>query len=261
MARARNIKPGFFKNEDLAECSAFARLCFVGLWTMADREGRLEDRPKRIKGELFPYESVEVDPLLDELVRWKFIARYEVDGVRVIQVLEFVKHQTPHFKEAPSTLPSQESPGLDPHSMNRKPEASPSLNDGGAPTQPGLDPHSRGGQNPLNPESGFLIPDSGLRIPDAEVAAAPSIRPGLAGTVCMAMKQAGIQKVNPSHPDLLRLIAAGVSAEEFADAAADARVKNFAYVLTAVEGRRNDAAAKGSVASKIDPDDWTRHAA
>ena len=49
MARARNIKPGFFKNEFLAEMPCEVRLLFIGLWTLADREGRLEDRPKRIK--------------------------------------------------------------------------------------------------------------------------------------------------------------------------------------------------------------------
>jgi len=35
--RARNIKPGFFSNEDLAECSPWSRLCFAGLWLLADR--------------------------------------------------------------------------------------------------------------------------------------------------------------------------------------------------------------------------------
>ena len=73
MARARNIKPGFYKNEDLAECSPWARLIFPGLWMLADREGRMEDRPKRIKGELLPYDSIDVDPLLEELARWGFI--------------------------------------------------------------------------------------------------------------------------------------------------------------------------------------------
>lgn len=154
MARARNIKPGFFKNEDLAECSAFARLCFAGLWTLADREGRLEDRPKRIKGDLFPYDTVDVEPLLGELAKWKFIERYVVDGVAVIQILQFQKHQTPHFKEVPSTLPVQESPRLSPHSMDAKPEALPSLNE--SETQDKPEPRSV----PAPPESGFLNPDS-----------------------------------------------------------------------------------------------------
>jgi hypothetical protein len=50
MPRTRQIKPGFFKNDELAELPIEARLLFAGLWTIADREGRLEDRPKKIKG-------------------------------------------------------------------------------------------------------------------------------------------------------------------------------------------------------------------
>jgi len=107
MARARNIKPGFFKNEDLAECSPWTRLCFIGLWMLADREGRLEDRPKRIKGELFPYDSFELEPLLQELAQYGFIERYEVDGIRVIAIPKFSDHQTPHIKEKASELPGK----------------------------------------------------------------------------------------------------------------------------------------------------------
>ncbi|WP_208507927.1 hypothetical protein [Variovorax paradoxus] len=105
MARSRNLKPGLYKNEDLAECDVWARYIFPGLWTMADREGRLEDRPKRIKGELLPYDSVEVEPLLEELERHGFIARYEIDGQRLIQILAFHRHQNPHKKEQASKLP------------------------------------------------------------------------------------------------------------------------------------------------------------
>ncbi|WP_461949107.1 hypothetical protein ACOKPE_14565 [Acinetobacter baumannii] len=50
MARSRNIKPSFFMNEDIIELPYEARLLFIGLWTLADREGRLENRPKKIKG-------------------------------------------------------------------------------------------------------------------------------------------------------------------------------------------------------------------
>src|SRR5262245_30051913 len=60
LARIRSIKPGFFRNEDLAAFPFQHRLLFAGLWLLADREGRLEDRPKRIHADLFPY-----DPALD----------------------------------------------------------------------------------------------------------------------------------------------------------------------------------------------------
>lgn len=106
MARARNIKPGLYKNEDLAECSIWARYIFPGLWMLADREGRLEDRPKRIKAELLPFDTKDVEPLLAELMSAGFIVRYEVDGVRYIQISKFSEHQTPHVREQASTFPS-----------------------------------------------------------------------------------------------------------------------------------------------------------
>lgn len=105
MARARTIKPSFFKNEALAECPPLARLLFVGLWCIADREGRVEERPLRIKAELLPYEAAEVGPLLEVLERKGLVRRYEAGGVRVVLVLNFVKHQRPHPKEPKSELP------------------------------------------------------------------------------------------------------------------------------------------------------------
>ena len=57
MARSRNIKPGIMANEDLAELGAIERLLFIYLWMLADKEGRLEDRPKRIKVEALPYDD------------------------------------------------------------------------------------------------------------------------------------------------------------------------------------------------------------
>ena len=109
MARARLLKPGFFSNEHLADVSIAGRLLFAGLWTIADREGRLEDRPKRIKGELFRYESIDVESLLTELVNQGFIDRYEVEGIGYIQVLRFKEHQKPHQNEPPSTIPPSPS--------------------------------------------------------------------------------------------------------------------------------------------------------
>lgn len=108
MPRARNIKPAFFKNEDLAELAFDVRLLFIGLWTLADREGRLEDRPKRIKMELFPADDVDVDGGLWALQERGFIIRYEVENQQCIQVVAFTKHQAPHVREAPSTLPAPE---------------------------------------------------------------------------------------------------------------------------------------------------------
>lgn len=105
MARARMIKPAFFTNEELPDLDAHTRLLFIGLWTIADREGRLEDRPRKINAELFPYEHLDIDGMLSNLGRKGFIHRYTVDEIRYIQVVNFLKHQRPHHNESESNIP------------------------------------------------------------------------------------------------------------------------------------------------------------
>lgn len=153
MARSRNIKPGFFKNEMLAECSPLARLLFAGLWCLADRAGRLEDRPKRIRAEVQPYDDGSVDDMLAELQAAGFVLRYQVDGQRFIQVVNFEKHQNPHCHEQASTIPA---PGK--HS---------------ACTVQLQDSHMARPADSLNliPDTGFLIPDNPAGSPSASKSA------------------------------------------------------------------------------------------
>ncbi|ECI3069192.1 hypothetical protein ATR59_17340 [Salmonella enterica subsp. enterica serovar Rubislaw] len=106
MARSRNIKPGFFTNDELAECSPYARLLFAGLWTIADKEGRLDDRPKKVKALVLPFDNVDCDELLQQLHQRKFINRYQVNGEGFIQISNWKKHQNPHCKEAASEIPA-----------------------------------------------------------------------------------------------------------------------------------------------------------
>ncbi|MBW1987533.1 MAG: hypothetical protein JRI50_09995 [Deltaproteobacteria bacterium] len=107
--RARNLKPGFFKNEYLAELGPCGQLLFEGLWCMADRDGKLEDRPKRIQAEIFPYYQPEpdIETLLNSLHQCSehFIIRYEVNGKRYIKIPHFSEHQRPHSNEKPSIIP------------------------------------------------------------------------------------------------------------------------------------------------------------
>lgn len=105
MARMRTIKPGFFQNDILAEIEPLGRILFAGLWTIADRSGRLEDRPKRIKAELLPYDDCDIETLLSALNEKGFIVRYISGETRYIQVVNFCKHQSPHQKEPESSIP------------------------------------------------------------------------------------------------------------------------------------------------------------
>ena len=108
MARTRDIKPSFFKNEYLAECDPLARLLFVGLWTIADRDGRIECRPLRIKAELFPYENCDIVALLEQLRVRGFVRCYQFEGVRYIDIPGFVANQRPHPKEQSEGHPAWE---------------------------------------------------------------------------------------------------------------------------------------------------------
>ena len=122
MARARIIKPGFFKNEDLASLPPLARLLWAGIWTIADREGRLEDRPRKIKAEVLPYDDCDGDALVTALVSAGFLARYAVNGRAYLQVVNWASHQQPHVKEQASTIPApgtQDSSTEDAPDMHR----------------------------------------------------------------------------------------------------------------------------------------------
>ncbi|MCM2362444.1 DnaT-like ssDNA-binding domain-containing protein [Pseudomonas sp. SR18] len=166
MARARNIKPGLFSNELLVELPAFDRLAFIGLWCLADREGRLEDRVKRIKIELFPCDDYNVEEGLARLAAAGFIFRYQVAGFSVIEIINFQKHQSPHGSEKDSTLPDingyltvyERKKNVVVAGSQRKVlvgEQSFNVKEPLEPVNPPFD-------NALIPDCGILIPDSGI---------------------------------------------------------------------------------------------------
>lgn len=92
-------------NDQLGVLHPLTRILFAGLWCIADREGRLPDRPIRIKAEVLPYDNCNIDELLNQLHEAGFIMRYQICDGKFIQVINFVKHQNPHHKEVPSVIP------------------------------------------------------------------------------------------------------------------------------------------------------------
>lgn len=156
MPRARSIKPAFFANEVLGSLPPLTRLLYIGLWTLADREGRLENRPIRIKASVLPYDSVNAEKALKDLERLGFIFCYEVDGAAYIAIPAWRKHQNPHVKEPSSTIPAPcktgastvQTPDQHGFSMVRK---------------------------LLTPDSGLLTPDSGVGGGDVELEETPPL--------------------------------------------------------------------------------------
>jgi hypothetical protein len=98
--RIRSIKPEFYKHDGLAALEPITRILFTGLWCMADSAGRLEDRPKRIKAEVLPYDTCDIEAMLAELALNGFITRYEVAGDHFIEIPAFSRHQRITGKEA-----------------------------------------------------------------------------------------------------------------------------------------------------------------
>jgi len=123
--RTRLLRPGFFESEELAALPPHARLLFEGLWLMADRAGRLRDRPAVIRATVFPYEpAVDVDAHLTELARAGFIARYTgSSGQQCLEVVNFTVHQNPHHREPDTKLPAPHDPAKF-RSKNAKPRKS-----------------------------------------------------------------------------------------------------------------------------------------
>lgn len=152
--RARNIKPGFFRNDDLAECDPLARILFAGLWCACDRKGRLEDRPKRIKADVLPYDDCNMDELLQQLHDRGFIIRYEMAGVKYIWVPTFLDHQNPHVREAESKIPlpdgHEESPDNDPDKQRVTTGQDPEMDDESTGDESGKTPSATGNEQHLN---------------------------------------------------------------------------------------------------------------
>ncbi len=135
------------------------------------------------------------------------------------------------FDGAPKATPSTRAPGQAPRAAPPSPSPSPiPLNTNGIEAPATHPPRA---------------PDDTPRPPDGGARAATT----LAGAVCVAMRAVGIASTNPSHPELLALIEAGAPLDAFVQAAqgkAKTARNGFAYVLAAVRGQMQDAAAVGS---------------
>lgn len=156
MARARNIKPGFFTNDDLGDLSPLARLGFIGLWGQADFNGNMKYKPKRLKVEVLPYDNVDFAELVGELQQAGFVEIYQVDGEDYLHVVNFRKHQRPHKNEVlrgtdiPQPVTGDDPNGTDPEQNRTETEQE----------------RDENVSNP--PDTGYRIPDSGYLNPEKQ---------------------------------------------------------------------------------------------
>jgi hypothetical protein len=89
MSRIRTIKPEFWTNAQVVECSTNARLLFIGLWNFSDDYGRHVFSPKQIKAEIFPCDDFSIEAvriMLGELSKNNLIVVYVVENKEILQI-------------------------------------------------------------------------------------------------------------------------------------------------------------------------------
>jgi hypothetical protein len=105
--RSRNLKPGYFKNEELGTLPFEHRILFAGLWCFSDREGFFENRPLKIAAEIFPYDRQltpkKISEMLCNLMSRHVITLNDTHGY----IPNFLNHNNPHPHEAKSVVPEE----------------------------------------------------------------------------------------------------------------------------------------------------------
>lgn len=149
MPRIRSVKPEFFSHPEVTRLTLPSRLLLVSLLTQADDDGRLYDQPRKISGLAFGEDDdISVPVLLEELEINDRIQRYEREGKRCIQIVNFAKHQViPPSKRRPSTVPPP---------PKRRPRAADELLDGSQEAAPELPDGSEKGARNREPGTGNL---------------------------------------------------------------------------------------------------------
>lgn len=90
----RTIKPEFWTDSRIVALGFVTRLFYIGAWNFADDQGCLPDNPAELKMQIFPADTIDVTPLIEELVQSGRLVRWETtDGDRILEIAHFREHQ------------------------------------------------------------------------------------------------------------------------------------------------------------------------
>jgi len=92
MARTRTISPDFWTWKAVIDCNPMTRLLFIGLWNFADDLGTQPLRPRTIRMQVFPGDTIENDrvrAMIDELAAQGLVRVYEVDGQEYVAIVDW----------------------------------------------------------------------------------------------------------------------------------------------------------------------------
>jgi hypothetical protein len=94
VARIRTIKPELWTDPEFTELSLSARLLLIAMLNFATDYGVLPDKPRQIKMQCLPADSVDVAPLIEELIGQRFVYRATApNGDKVLVIRTFTKNQ------------------------------------------------------------------------------------------------------------------------------------------------------------------------
>lgn len=112
MARKRMVDPNIWQSEDFSKLSTLAKLVFIGLFSLADDEGRGRANPTYLKSTLFPYnedfKSSDIENSLIEINSNMSVIFYSCEGSNYYELLSwdiFQKIDRP----TPSQIPKFDS--------------------------------------------------------------------------------------------------------------------------------------------------------
>lgn len=93
MPRNRMVKPEFWTNDKVVQCTIIARAFFLGMLNFADDNGNIDQSTNQLKLQIFPADEVDVGLLVDELIQNELVTPYEVGGKKYLHINGFRKHQ------------------------------------------------------------------------------------------------------------------------------------------------------------------------
>ena len=112
-SRIRTVKPNLFRHEGLFDLERATglpiRASWIGLFTLCDRAGRFEWKPRQIKLDVLPWDDLDFEDVLNALLKDGFIKKYEVEGKTFGYIPTWEQHQIINNREAQSQIPCPES--------------------------------------------------------------------------------------------------------------------------------------------------------
>lgn len=238
MARIRTIKPEFWTNPQVTRVSFAARLLFIATWNFADDHGNLPRDPERLKMQVFPGDTIEVEPLISSLMDHGLLIEYSVSppenlatfADRFLHIPTFKKHQLINRPSKPVyPLPDKAllEHSLSPHGRKGKGSSKPTTTKAIG-SSSGSSTSSRARQKAKAPT------------PPTPSQASASLTPTPSAALTLVMRQAGIT-AQPANPRIVAAAELGITPEVMADACAEAHATHPGeriaanYVLSIVE--------------------------